>query len=1237
MKRTLYGERDYAFGQLMLTLRTATGLTQAGLATLLGVSRHAVGGWEAGQSYPTVDHLTHFITLALGQHAFAAGREADEIRALWRAAHQKVLLDEQWLEALLGQLGTTAQPASAARPHGAGMVRGHAAANRPQLDWGDALDVPTFYGRAAELAALSSWILEDRCRVVSILGIGGIGKSALAASVMHRVATQFEVVIWRSLRDAPACDALLDDCLQVLAPQALLTMAPSLDARLRLLMEHLRGQRVLLVLDNGEVLLEEGTGTGRMRAGFEGYARLLHQIGETAHQSCLLLTSREKPADLVPLEGRRALVRTLRLAGLDAHAGAQVLVEKDVGGFPQEQVRLVEVYGGNPLALKIVAQSIVELFGGEIAPFLAQGEVVFGGVRELLREQFDRLSALEQTLFFWLAILREPVKLEEVLAVLSVRASVSVLEALDSLGRRSLLERGQRAGSFTLQSVVLEYATARLIAEASLAIEAGQLERLIQHGLCHAQAKEYVRQTQERLILVPLLSQLQSRYQGQAGIEARLRWLLDHMRGWTQESHGYGPANVVMLLCVLKGNVRGLDLSRLALRGVSLQGVEMQDANLSGAALQDTMFTEVFDAINAVATSRDGQYWAAASRRGDVRIWTAAGQTLHRVWQAHIERVLALAFSPDGGTLVSGSWDNTVKLWDVATGQLLWTGWHTGGINAVAFAPDGRLIASGGNDTLVQVWDTQNGTNVQTLVGQGGVVCSLAWSPDGRLLASGRANGSIRVWEPRKAKPDIYVQTLAEHTDWVTGVAFAPNGLQLASTSFDGTVKLWNIDSGACFETFSEHTDRVMRVAWSLDGRTVASCSFDYTIWLWDVMARRSRVVLRGHTAAIYSIAFTPDSRTLLSGSDDGTMRLWDVATGQCAHVMQGYTPSLFDVDWSPDGTQLASGGADTLVTIWDGAGVTTPRVLRGHQWIVQGVVWSPDGHLLASSGYDNSIGLWDTATGVLLQALRDLDGVNTIFQGVAWSPGGQLLACGSYLHGVQVWDMAARTPRWIGRTHPTLIRRVAWNPTGTRLAAGGDDGSVYLWDASDGTPQPPLAGHSGSVMSVAWSPDGMWLAAAGGGPAGGELFVWDANNGARVHALMGHPGVAAAVAWSPQGDWLISGSSDGKLRWWEVQGGACLRVQAAHQGTVQALKVSPDGSRLASCGDDGAIVLWDLHSGEQLETLRRDRPYERMDITGLTGVTDAQRASLIMLGAVEHLGDRVAAPAPPRDSLDSE
>jgi len=221
MKVSAYRERDYAFGQVMLTLRTRLELTQTELAGILGVRRRAVIDWEGGLTYPKADHLKQFVVLAIERQAWPFGREAEEVRALWQAARQKVLLDEAWLGGLLSHI--QAPPAS--QPGEETSVTAHALASPsrggPRVDWGDALAVTTFYGREWELDLLSEWVVEERCRVVSVLGQGGIGKSALATQVMHRVAEDFEVIIWRSLRDVPACEALLDSCLQVLAPQAL--------------------------------------------------------------------------------------------------------------------------------------------------------------------------------------------------------------------------------------------------------------------------------------------------------------------------------------------------------------------------------------------------------------------------------------------------------------------------------------------------------------------------------------------------------------------------------------------------------------------------------------------------------------------------------------------------------------------------------------------------------------------------------------------------------------------------------------------------------------------------------------------------------------------------------------------------------------------------------------------------------------------------------------------------------
>lgn len=173
MTRSLSGEPDYVFGQRILTLRTSIGVTQEGLAAVLGISRKAIGRWEAGESYPKAAHLQVLLVLALQHGAFVAGEEEEAIHAFWRAAHQKVPLDEAWLHELLSSPVSLREPVPAEQRRVAEQLNAPSSGWKPRVDWGEALDVPSFYGREEELAVLSRWIAEDRCRVVSVLGMGG--------------------------------------------------------------------------------------------------------------------------------------------------------------------------------------------------------------------------------------------------------------------------------------------------------------------------------------------------------------------------------------------------------------------------------------------------------------------------------------------------------------------------------------------------------------------------------------------------------------------------------------------------------------------------------------------------------------------------------------------------------------------------------------------------------------------------------------------------------------------------------------------------------------------------------------------------------------------------------------------------------------------------------------------------------------------------------------------------------
>jgi transcriptional regulator with XRE-family HTH domain len=471
--------RDFDFADRALALRQRAGMTQRELADRLGVNYKAIGTWEGGHCYPGAERLKQLIALYLERGVLPAGREEDEAAALWgavrgAAARRTVPFDPYWFTSLLGASGTAASAASpppaivpSTSPAPGDAQPAVAVLPAARHDWGEAPDAPVVQSRARELATLAGWVREERCRLALVLGEGGIGKTTLAARLAYDLAPEFAVMYWRSLRNAPLPEDWLAGAVAALsAPQAI--PPEGLEARLGLLLEMLRERRCLLVLDNLETVLEPGVPAVRYRAGYEGYGEILRRLGESAHQGCLLVTSREQP-----LREDQTAVRALRLQGLEVDEARALLGHRELAGGEEAWQALVARYAGNPLALQVVGATVAAVFDGDIAAFLAHDVAVFGDIRQLLEEQVARLSAQEQVVLSWLAEEREPVGFADLVADLGpLVGRAAVVEAVEALARRSLLVPG-RHGTFSLQPVVLEYAGTWLVEHGGAAGQVG--------------------------------------------------------------------------------------------------------------------------------------------------------------------------------------------------------------------------------------------------------------------------------------------------------------------------------------------------------------------------------------------------------------------------------------------------------------------------------------------------------------------------------------------------------------------------------------------------------------------------------------------------------------------------------------------------------------------------------------------------------------------------------------------
>ncbi|OKH43233.1 hypothetical protein NIES2101_31080 [Calothrix sp. HK-06] len=1078
-------------------------------------------------------------------------------------------------------------------------------------DWREAIDVSVFHGRTEELAIIKRCIVDERCRLITVIGMGGIGKTALSVKVAQMVEDEFDYLIWRSLRNAPPVQELLADLICFVSQQQETNLSETVDGKISQLLKHMRSKRCLLILDNAEPILCSDKTTGAYRPGYEGYGQLLRSIGESSHNSCLLLTSREKPKGLSFKEGINLPVRSFKLSGLKFEEGYLILKEKGFAISSDQSRALVEHYSGNPLALKIVATTIKELFNEDVDLFLAQGIVVFGDIFDLLEQQFNRLSILETQIMYWLAINREWVSLSELQEDIIPFPNLKVLvEALESLQHRSLIENTNT--KFTQQPVVMEYVVDKFIDEISQELISGEIKLFHTHALLKATSKDYVRDAQIRLILKPIADKLIAQF-GDA--KNHLNQLLSKLRLLTPRKPDYAGGNLLNLFWQLQIDVSGYDFSQLTIWQAYLQAMNLHQVNFTNCDLTKSVFTQTNAGILSGAFSPDGKLLATGTD-SEICLWQVADSQQLLYLKGHTAWVVAIAFSPNGEIIASGSNDQTIRLWNTQTGQCIKTlRGHSSWVQSVAFSPDGETVASGSNDQTIKLWNTQTGQCLKTLNGHTGRVFSVAFSKNGDTLVSSGEDQTLRLWN---IDNEECLRIIGAQINWILSVALSPDGQTLAVASNGKTVKLWNIQTGECINTLPGYSDFVWAVAFSPDGQVLATAGEDKTVKIWNVFTGECLQTLQAHTERVWLVTFSPDRQTLLSASNDKTVKLWDGHTGQCLKTLKAYSNWVSSVAFSSNGQLLASGSEDYQVRLWNLSTGVCVRTLSGHTNIVSSVIFAPNvafgevsNSILATGSDDKTIKLWDTFSG---ECVITLWGHNDWVQSLSFRLDGKILASGSRDQTVKLWDWHSGECLHTLCGHINKVKSVAFSPQGMILASGSDDQTIKLWDVVKGACLQTLTGHEDWVLWVAFSPCGELLVSGSGDRT---IKLWDVSKGKCLQTLTGHTNRVRSVVFSPNGQKLVSCSDDQTLKLWDISTGVNLRTFEGHQKVVWSVTFSPDGHMLASGSKDETIKLWNVETGECLKTLRANRPYEGMNVTGAIGLTGANKATLKSLGAV--------------------
>jgi WD40 repeat protein len=635
----------------------------------------------------------------------------------------------------------------------------------------------------------------------------------------------------------------------------------------------------------------------------------------------------------------------------------------------------------------------------------------------------------------------------------------------------------------------------------------------------------------------------------------------------------------------------GLDRSAFAkfpnhLLSASIQGslLDVIQVNKEQNQLQHTA------EVSSVAFSPDGNKIVSGSRDNTLRLWDATtGKPIGQPFTEHTDaQTLSVAFSPDGNKIVSGSTDKTVRLWDATTGKPIgqpFTG-HKDVVLSVAFSPDGNKIVSGSFDKTVRLWDATTGKPIgQPFIEQTDAVYSVAFSPDGNKIVSGGNDKTVRLWDATTGKP--IGQPFTGHTNEVRSVAFSPDGNKIVSGSWDKTVRLWDATTGKPIgQAFTGHTEGVFSVAFSPDGNKIVSGSFDKTVRLWDATTGKPiGQPFIEHTDAVYSVAFSPDGNKSVSGSSDKTVRLWDATTGKpIGQPFTGHTNEVRSVAFSPDGNKIVSGGNDKTVRLWDATtGKPIGQPFIEYTYGVSSVAFSPDGKQIVSGSSDYTVRLWDATTGKPIG--KPFTGHKDAVRSVAFSPDGNKIVSGSSDYTVRLWD--ATTGKTIGKPftgHTAEVNSVAFSPDGKKIVSGSFDKTVRLWDATTDKPTgQAFTGHTQLVTSVAFSPDGKKIVS---GSYDDTVRLWDATTGKPEQRFTGHTAPVFSVAFSLDSKKIVSGSGDNTLRLWDATTGEPIgQAFTGHKDAVLSVAFSPDGNKIVSGSYDNTVRLWDVSWESLLQT----------------------------------------------------
>jgi WD40 repeat protein len=550
----------------------------------------------------------------------------------------------------------------------------------------------------------------------------------------------------------------------------------------------------------------------------------------------------------------------------------------------------------------------------------------------------------------------------------------------------------------------------------------------------------------------------------------------------------------------------------------------------------------------------------------------------------HSSGVNSVDWSNDGSKILSGSWDQTIKIWDGMTGELLNTlEGHSGWVQSVSWNHDSSRIVSGSFDGTIKIWDVVTCELLMTLSDGTFFVYSVSWNHDSDKIASASNDGKVTIWNAATGKR---LRILSGHTGDTRCVSWNHDDTKILSGSDDTTIKMWNSANGELLKSLESHFDQVTSVSWNGDSSKIVSGSKDETTKIWDGTTGALLKTLKGHSEWVHTVIWNSDGSKILSGSHDDTIKVWNAVTGELEETMRTRNSSI---GWNSDCSRMVSGSSDGPLQVWDSAAFSKKSEVS----IASLSGWNPDDRTIASGSEDGTIRIWHGVTGQLLRKLKCHPDVVT---SVEWNHDGTRMASCSTDKTIKIWD---------GVTYELLLtlkgqsesgNMFSWNNDSSRIlsVSYGSESEFFLWDGKNGELLKTANNSTGFVRTLSWNHDSTKMAIGYKFPS--IITIWDETMTIeRQLCTVEH---LYSVSWNHESSKLVSGSCSKIVQVWDAESGALLKTLTGHSSVVSVVFWNHDGSKIFTGSWDATIRIWDGTTGQLLNTESAGGDVKSMSLT---------------------------------------